>query len=380
MPLHEAEQNIILRLPPTHLKKVYIEPTNRCNLACRMCIRRTWEEPPGRMDQAIFQRILEGLRDFSPPPTIVFGGFGEPLAHPDIVAMVEAAKQIKAPVELITNATLLAEDVACRLVAARLDVLWVSLEGSKSASYADLRLGGELSTVLDNIRRFRDHRQAYHSEIGVVFVALKRNINELPAVMQLAKDLGASRFLVTNVLPYTEELSAETLYTCEPVHQTNPFLTLNNAFALCNMDFNETTRTALQTIIRHVSIMHDTAANCTMMQNYCPFIESGSIAICWDGRVSPCLPLMHTHTSILRDRKRLTKSFHVGTVANQSLKEIWNSAVHIAFRRRIQAFMFASCTSCTGCDLAEKNETDCLGNGFPSCGGCLWAQGYIRCP
>lgn len=380
VPLNEAEQNITLRLPPTHLKKVYIEPTNRCNLACRMCIRRTWDEPLGRMAQNIFKRILEGLRDFTPTPSIVFGGFGEPLSHPDIVEMVEEAKHLKAQVELITNATLLSEDLARSLVAARLDVLWVSIEGAKTASYADVRLGGELTTVLDNIRRFRDSRQAYRTDIGVVFVAMKRNVHELPAVIQLAKDLGANRFLVTNVLPYTDELCAETLYTCEPIHETNPFLNLNNSFELCKMDFNEATSTPLQTIIRHASILRDTATNAGMMQNYCPFIEGGSVAICWDGRVSPCLPLMHTHTSFLRDRKRLTKCFHVGSIADQRLKEIWNSAVNIAFRRRIQAFMFASCTSCKGCELAEKNETDCLGNGFPSCGGCLWAQGYIRCP
>ncbi len=26
------------------------------------------------------------------------------------------------------------------------------------------------------------------------------------------------------------------------------------------------------------------------------------------------------------------------------------------------------------------NEEDCFGNTFPTCGGCLWAQGVIRCP
>ena len=373
VPLTEAEQTIVLRQPPTHLRKIYIEPTNRCNLDCRMCIRRTWDEPLGKMDANVFKRIIEGLRAFSPAPSIIFGGFGEPLSHPDITEMVTEAKRLKTSVELITNATLLTGDLARHLITARLDVLWVSVEGAKTESYADVRLGGELSDVLNNIRRFRDSRQAYHTEIGVVFVAMKRNIDELPAVMRLARELGASRFLVTNVLPYTEELSPEVLYSCEPGNDKNPFLSLNSTFELCTMDINDLTINPLQRIIRHASIINDTATNTVAMQNYCPFIEGGSVAICWDGSVSPCLPLLHSHTSFLGERKRLTRSFRVGNVSDQSMKDLWNSSLNIAFRRRIQAFIFASCTSCKGCELAEKNEVDCLGNGFPSCGGCLWA-------
>jgi hypothetical protein len=30
--------------------------------------------------------------------------------------------------------------------------------------------------------------------------------------------------------------------------------------------------------------------------------------------------------------------------------------------------------------MSEANEEDCFGNGFPTCGGCLWAQGVLQCP
>jgi hypothetical protein len=30
--------------------------------------------------------------------------------------------------------------------------------------------------------------------------------------------------------------------------------------------------------------------------------------------------------------------------------------------------------------MTESNQEDCFGNTFPTCGGCLWAQGFIRCP
>ncbi len=108
----EAINGVHISHPLHQLKKVYIEPTTQCNLNCRMCIRNTWDEPLGQMAEATFDRIIKSLRAFSPPPTIIFGGFGEPLSHPRIAEMVAAVKELGAPVELITNATLLTQDLS----------------------------------------------------------------------------------------------------------------------------------------------------------------------------------------------------------------------------------------------------------------------------
>src|SRR3990172_6746911 len=143
------------------LTKLYVEPTSRCNLACRTCIRNVWDEPSGQMSDATFARIIEGLRAFSPSPDVFFGGFGEPLSHPSIVEMVAQAKALGSKVELITNGTLLVEDVACQLIAARLDALWVSIDRATPESYADVRLGAALPEVIANVERFRALRRTW---------------------------------------------------------------------------------------------------------------------------------------------------------------------------------------------------------------------------
>ena len=58
-------------------------------------MRKVWDEPLGQMSRETFSRIIEGLRKFSPPPTVFFGALGEPLAHPDIVNMVTQAKALE---------------------------------------------------------------------------------------------------------------------------------------------------------------------------------------------------------------------------------------------------------------------------------------------
>jgi hypothetical protein len=52
----------------------------------------------------------------------------------------------------------------------------------------------------------------------------------------------------------------------------------------------------------------------------------------------------------------------------------------MAYRKRVQSFAFPPCTFCGGCDMSVANEEDCFGNEYPTCGGCLWAQGVIQCP
>jgi len=381
--IEEEAGTLRLRRPVTHLAKLYVEPTARCNLACRTCIRNVWDEPLGDMADATFAAVLEGLRAFTPPPTVFFGGFGEPLAHPRIVEMVAAARALGCPVELITNGVLLTEETARGLIAAGLDRLWVSLDGARPESYADVRLDAALPDVLANLGRFGRLRPPAHRprpEIGIAFVAMRRNIADLPRLLNLGAHLGATRYLVTNVLPHTAEMRREILYQ----RALNDITYLPSVWTprveLPKMDVDEETGPALFRVMRSHRNISLVGNNLGAANNRCPFIDAGAGAIRWDGAFSPCLPLLHDHTSYLDDRERRSRAYIIGTLAERALPDLWRAADHIAFRRRVRAFDFSPCTFCGGCDYSLANEEDCFGNVFPTCGGCLWAQGIIRCP
>jgi MoaA/NifB/PqqE/SkfB family radical SAM enzyme len=377
--IDDGANGLKLRQPITHLAKVYVEATNRCNLECRTCIRNGWNEPLGQMDSATFSCVIDGLRAFSPPPTIFFGGFGEPLAHPKIVEMVAQAKALGGRVELITNGTLLTKVVSQGLIAAGLDLLWVSLDGSTPESYADLRLGAALPEVVANLKAFRDAREPdpdrYRAvpRIGIAFVVMKRNVADLSAVLRLGERLGATRFLVSNVLPYTKEMCQETLYP----HSLTSLVYSNSIYhlELPKLDvkaLHEAMRAGVSTSLAGGSLAE---AN-----DRCPFIERGVTAIAWDGSLSPCLPLLHNHVSFLNEQERVSRRYVVGKVTDSNVCDLWNQPDYVAFRERVQLFEFSPCTACGGCYLSETNEEDCFGNPFPTCGGCLWAQGLIQCP
>jgi len=375
--------HIRLHRPVTHLTKVYVEPTIQCNLDCVTCIRHNWEGTTGRMSDEAFAQVLAGLRDFSPLPTVFFGGLGEPLFHRRTVAWVAQAKAAGARVELITNGTLLTEKRSRQLIEAGLDVLWVSVDGATPASYADVRLGAELPQVVANVQQFRRMRRGSHyptPKIGIAFVAMTRNIHELPQVLALGRRLGASLFSVSNVLPYTAEMQADRLYAGTIRNMAYLSALHLPKLNLPKMDLNEVTQAAFQAALNSGYNVNFAGNSLAGANDVCGFVESGTLSVAWDGGVSPCWPLMHTHTSYLHGKPRHSRRHVVGWLGERSLAEIWNDPEYVGYRERVQSFAFAPCTFCGGCELAEANEEDCFGNTFPACGGCLWAQGVIQCP
>ena len=178
----KKENSLLTNRNIDRLAKIYIEPTNRCNLDCRTCMRHGWEEDLGFMEFRLFEKILDGLHFQATMPSIFFGGFGEPLMHPDIAVMVARAKAAGARVELITNGILLNEELARSLVTAGLDFLWLSIDGASPQSYADIRLGNHLPHIIAILRRLRRRRIfnfGQTPELGISFVAMKRNIADL---------------------------------------------------------------------------------------------------------------------------------------------------------------------------------------------------------
>ncbi len=372
------------------LRKLYIEVTNQCNLACRTCVRNTWHQETGRMSEELFSKTLEGLGAFANKPTIFFGGFGEPLSHPDIVTMVRRAKAYAPRVELITNGTLLTPELSRELIFAGLDLLWVSIDGASPESYADIRLGAELPGVIRNVTAFHEILQnqfgsnncgavpLFRTGIGVVFVAMRRNIADLPAVLEIAQGFGASDVLITNFLPYSRELREEILYGMTISRAPKPALFPHVRLPL--MDLTDATTDPLLSALHYGRSIRAGAHELNDEKNHCRFIADGVGAVSWNGNFSPCLPLMYDHETFYGERKRVSKRWAVGNIKDSSLKQLWELPEHLAFRRRVHDFDFAPCTYCGGCDLADDNEQDCQGNEFPTCGGCLWAQGVIQCP
>jgi MoaA/NifB/PqqE/SkfB family radical SAM enzyme len=368
------------------LKRVYVEATNQCNLSCSICMRNVWDVQYGHMAPATFARILASFQDLPQKPELFLGGYGEPLSHPGILEMIGQAKKLGHRVSLITNGILLTEQVSRRLIELDLDMLWVSLDGASPECYADVRLGDALPTVLENLKGLRTLKYqnfwisnwSGHPKLGIAFVAMQRNIHDLGEVIRLGARLGAVEFSISNVLAHNAELLEENLYMRSLDMVTGQEIRATMHMPL--MDIQPQTLKALGEVLRDLNQVEFTGSPLNQNVDRCPFVERGSLSVRWDGKVSPCLPLLYTHKHYLGDRQRTSQEYFVGDVHEQGLLQIWNEQGYRTLRKRLQDFDFSPCTFCNSCEMAVENLEDCFGNVHPTCGGCLWAHGLIRCP
>jgi MoaA/NifB/PqqE/SkfB family radical SAM enzyme len=387
--IEENEHHLSISRPHTSMRRVYVEATNQCNLNCATCMRNVWEVEFGRMSLVTFGQVLDGIEAFSPKQEIFLGGYGEPLSHPDCLTMIELAKSRGLRVSLITNGTLLTEAVSKALIELQLDMLWVSLDGASPECYTDVRLGNELPQIIANLKALRAARLwtygsspwAGSPRLGIAFVAMKHNIHDLAEVISLGTKLGAVEFSITNVLAHNPSLRNENLYrramnqvASRQARQWKPLIHIPR------MDVENGTAEALTALLKSTNQLDLFGSLLDQNVDRCPFVERGSLSVRWDGKVSPCLPLLYTHTYFLDERERRSQAHFVGDLAEHCLSEIWADPDYVNLRDRLQSFDFSPCTYCNSCEMANDNLEDCYGNILPACGGCLWAQGLIRCP
>ncbi len=364
--LEQREGSLVLHPRLPDVRRLYIEPTTACNLNCRTCIRRVWEDPQEMMKADTFARIVEDLPRLPSLRRIIFTGFGEPLAHPRIVDMVEAVRKHDVAVTIGTNGLLLDRQMAREIIRLGVDRLVVSVDGVQSETYADIR-GVPVSPVIENIRtlnQVRSEMGAHVPQLGIEFVAMRRNVDELPRLTRLASYLGAARVLVSNVLAYAREMYDEILYGYEPRAPLAPggWPVRIDAFVMWgNLDLPR---------------MHWAA------YRRCRFVADHAAVVGWDGGVAPCYALSHSYSYFAVDgRQKRVSRYILGNVRECSLPEIWTSEDYVRFRAEVRDFRFPSCPDCDlreSCDLRDKNE-GCWGWN-PSCADCLWAQDIVRCP
>ena len=113
----------------------------------RTCIRHSWQEPLGDMDGGTFSLLLQNLPRLQ---KVQIAGLGEPLCHPDLMAMIEGLKRKANQVELISNGLLLDRETALSFLEVGLDRLILSIDGAEKETYRQIR-GGSLAKLLGSL-------------------------------------------------------------------------------------------------------------------------------------------------------------------------------------------------------------------------------------
>lgn len=142
--------------------RIWIEPTNACNLRCIMCPSSISKKKKGFMELDPFKKIIDETEEFTYDIMLYLGG--ESLLHPDIVQMVEYTSRAGLICQLNTNTTLLTQELSSSLIKAGLSRIVFSFDGYNKETYEKIRVGANFDKTLSNIVEFLKLKQELRSK------------------------------------------------------------------------------------------------------------------------------------------------------------------------------------------------------------------------
>jgi MoaA/NifB/PqqE/SkfB family radical SAM enzyme len=189
-------------------RQIYIETTNRCNSCCQTCIRTFRALEPAR--DLSLDEFAAIVAQFPALERVVLHGIGEPLLVGALPAMICHVKEQHpaATVLFNTNAILLDDARQRALIRAGLDEARISLDAASAATYAAIRGVHAFDRVVDNVQRFaRLVGSAARPRLSLWFTTMRENLAELPALVDLAAQLGVREVHVQRLVLIHEGLA-----------------------------------------------------------------------------------------------------------------------------------------------------------------------------
>ena len=197
---------------------VYWEMTQACALACRHCRAEAMPQPhPLQLTFAESLRFLRQIPDFGDPsPQLILTG-GDPLSHPDLIPLVDAARDLGIPVSITPSATpTLTQEILTLLKRHGVEALGLSLDGSTAARHDSSR--GIEGTFARTIEAMQWAAQL-EMPLQINTLVAAETVDDLRAVYELLKTMHVARwslfFLISvgrgRVLQALEPMQAESL-------------------------------------------------------------------------------------------------------------------------------------------------------------------------
>lgn len=269
-------------LPPV----AQIEPTNRCNLHCYLCLTGLGKLRRHKGDMSIgnFERIIDQLEKGI--IYLVLYNLGEPLLNPDIYKMVQYAKRKKVFVRLSTNGDFYNKANIKHLVNCGIDELVISLDCATPQTYKSYKKSDGFERVVENVKLIvKERGDRLKPFIKLQLLAMKDTEREIPQFRELVRSLKVDKGLIKTLRVDFPDIVPD-----------KSFLPQNSKY------------------------MRKTYKN-EHKGNICyrPWI---STVILWDGSVVPCCYDMEG-------------KYNFGNVFNENFKQIWNNERYVSFRRQL---------------------------------------------
>ena len=292
---------------------VFMDINNKCNIRCKMCyFSFSISQPVSIMNLTLFKKIADQV--FFKTRVLHLSCAAEPLIIKHFSEYIRILKQYSIPVtRVVTNGLLLNEDVIKTMIESNLSELRISLDGSKKETYEQIRQGSNFDTVINNIKLLQSIKAVLRVEtprLVILYTLMQSNIEDLPELVTLAKELGAYSLQTTHLIPFEGlNMMKESLINC--MKKTNIILDQARHIAK-EIDLNFE-------CIPNFAFDEDENTNQVFTRPYCtrPF---DFMYINSEGDVVPCIMLS-------------MKKYNVGSFEEKTFDEIWDGEAYKNIRR-----------------------------------------------
>jgi MoaA/NifB/PqqE/SkfB family radical SAM enzyme len=169
-----------------------LEPTTACNLDCPFCLRSSLNRSEGYISFEEFRQIIDKSRS----RYLTLHGWGEPLLHEDLPAMIRYASGKKISVNFTTNATLLP---------GRTDDLLDS--GLDAIAFSFPEVEQFTPIIAKNVAGFVQERSGRKQKLPKTYIniaLMEGNINCIEKGLDLAMASGVDKVNFERSFPWTE--------------------------------------------------------------------------------------------------------------------------------------------------------------------------------
>lgn len=175
---------------------VFWDITRNCNLKCLHCYNFHRYDHYSELSTEEAKRVLEEMSVYG-VESISFSG-GEPLMRDDFPEIVLHAAGLNfKSVNVATNGTLIDRDIARQLNLEKVEVQ-ISIDGDTAEVHDSLRgIKGSFDKAVDGIKLLMEEG----INTSVCTTATKLNVDRIPNIIQLMKDLDVKNYRVQGVVP-----------------------------------------------------------------------------------------------------------------------------------------------------------------------------------
>lgn len=276
-----------------------IDATSICQLKCPLCPNGAGYEgrSKGRMSLSNYKKLMDEAGDYL--IRVYLFNWGEPLLNPDVLEMVKIARDRLVQTVFSTNLNNLPS--AKKLVGCSLDSLKISIDGATPEVYGQYRRGGNLETVLKNLKLISDEKKRQNSPLPYMtwqFLVFKYNIGEMDAATNLARETGCDAI---------QFIGGHSLMGLMPFSQVPELVARGKEYLI--------DRGSEWSIYNEKDELKNPAPICKWLWN--------QAAVNWNGSVSPCSGVF-------------PEKFDFGNCFTTSLKEVWNNEAFQKARKAVR--------------------------------------------